>query len=204
MCHSTPIRRGRKPSQLSTLAGLYRLHVFFNLLQTARAHILAAVIASVPLHRVRQRLVQTPPRSPAQPRDGLRRIQPQQVRLVNLRRLVGIPSAAARRPKALPAPSPDSAPDAHPRRPAQSSSPRQTPRHPRTAARPAADIPHSGSSTCCHGRTASGLRITTASPAAHARIMSGTSRSGAQSPPPITFPARAEATPTRCSAHLSG
>jgi hypothetical protein len=56
--------------------------------------------------------------------------------------------------------------------------------------------PESGSSTCCHGRTASGLRTTIGSPAVSARMQSGTMRSSAQSPPPTTLPARALATRT--------
>jgi hypothetical protein len=51
--------------------------------------------------------------------------------------------------------------------------------------------PLSGSSTCCQGRVAAGLRTPIGSPRPRARIASGTIRSAAQSPQPITFRARA-------------
>ena len=51
--------------------------------------------------------------------------------------------------------------------------------------------PLSGSSTCCQGRVAAGLRTPIGSPRPRARIASGTIRSAAQSPQPITLPARA-------------
>ena len=46
------------------------------------------------------------------------------------------------------------------------------------------------------GRTADGRRIRSVSPVDHARTTSGMSRSSDQSPPPMTFPARAVATAT--------
>ena len=51
--------------------------------------------------------------------------------------------------------------------------------------------PLSGSSSCCQGRVAAGLRTPIGSPRPRARIASGTIRSAAQSPQPITLPARA-------------
>ena len=60
--------------------------------------------------------------------------------------------------------------------------------------------PVSGSSTCCQGRIAAGFRIRTAVDRENARIMSGSKRSVAQSPPPITLPARTVATPVTASA----
>ena len=56
--------------------------------------------------------------------------------------------------------------------------------------------PASGSRTCCHGRSASGFRTRMISPCSSARTQSGTNRSSAQSPPPMTLPARTVATPT--------
>ena len=56
--------------------------------------------------------------------------------------------------------------------------------------------PRTGSRTCCHGRTASGRRIFAGTPDAKAQMMSGTSLSSAQSPPPMTLPARTVATAT--------
>ena len=50
--------------------------------------------------------------------------------------------------------------------------------------------PFSGSNTCCQGLVASGLRIMTSSCLDHDLKQSGTILFNAQSPPPITFPAR--------------
>ena len=69
---------------------------------------------------------------------------------------------------------------------------------------PRSRYPESGSSTCCHGRTARGLRTGMGRRAASAAMASGTIRSFAQSPPPTTFPARALATATPCSRSRAG
>ena len=74
--------------------------------------------------------------------------------------------------------------------PGRSSTPTPPRRRRRAAARRPRGSPRAGTSTCCHGRTASGARSVTGSPASAARMQSATSRSGAQSPPPITLPAR--------------
>src|SRR5690242_18862559 len=58
--------------------------------------------------------------------------------------------------------------------------------------------PLRGSSTCCHGRVAVLLRTPIARDADKARMQSGTMRSSAQSPPPITLPALALAIRTGC------
>jgi len=54
--------------------------------------------------------------------------------------------------------------------------------------------PLNGSKTCCQGRVDSGCLITTGLFLIHALTASGIIRSSAQSPPPITFPARVLAT----------
>src|SRR5450830_1288030 len=59
---------------------------------------------------------------------------------------------------------------------------------------PSHKYPDSGSRTCCHGRTEPGLRTTTGFSSASARMQSGTKRSAAQAPPPMTLPDRTEAT----------
>jgi hypothetical protein len=56
--------------------------------------------------------------------------------------------------------------------------------------------PDSDSSTCCQGRVLRGLRTFNGRPSMVARTKSGTIRSAAQSPPPMTLPARAVATST--------
>ena len=56
-----------------------------------------------------------------------------------------------------------------------------------------------GSSTCWKGRTESGFRSTSGVPLSAALTQSGMMRSGAKSPPPITFPALAVLTATPCS-----
>ena len=53
--------------------------------------------------------------------------------------------------------------------------------------------PDNGSKTCCHGRIATGFLISISIPLLIERTQSGISLSNAQSPPPITFPARAVA-----------
>ena len=68
----------------------------------------------------------------------------------------------------------------------------------RPAARRAAGSRASGSSTCCQGRIGVGLRIAHRLAARRARARSpGRAGRSAQSPPPITLPARAVATPRR-------
>src|SRR5450756_471823 len=65
----------------------------------------------------------------------------------------------------------------------------------RASRAPSHRYPDSGSRTCCHGRTEPGLRTTIGLPSISARMQSGTRRSAAQSPPPMTLPDRTEATP---------
>src|ERR1035437_7560475 len=67
---------------------------------------------------------------------------------------------------------------------------------------PNAIYPDNGSRTCCHGLIARGERTLSTSCAWKARMMSGTMRLEAQSPPPKTFPERAEATRTPALAEL--
>jgi len=64
--------------------------------------------------------------------------------------------------------------------------------------------PPSGSNTCCQGRTAAGLRTATGFCASSALIISGIILSFAQSPPPITLPARVLAIAFWCCANLVG
>ena len=59
--------------------------------------------------------------------------------------------------------------------------------------------PLNGSSTYCQGRTAFALRILIGFLSSILLIISGTRRFSAQSPPPIAFPARTEATAIPCS-----
>ena len=56
--------------------------------------------------------------------------------------------------------------------------------------------PESGSNTCCQGRVDFGLRKRIGDPSSIARMQSGIIRSNAQSPPPITLPARVDAAPS--------
>src|SRR6516165_8708314 len=56
--------------------------------------------------------------------------------------------------------------------------------------------PRNGSKTNCHGRMAEGLRIKQGLPARKPRTRSGISWSAVQSPPPMAFPARADASAT--------
>ena len=138
--------------------------------------------------------VERPARAPAQPRARLRAVELQVIRLVRLRRRVAAPTTAP------PPQARSNSLDHPPHRSRVLVGGPEVPglREGRAVAhagvRRAAGSPTSGSSTCCQGRTASGLRMRDRRRRASiARKQSGTSRSAAQSPPPITLPARAVA-----------
>ena len=133
---------------------------------------------------------------PRQIRAGTRRVKAKRPSFVGMRprrrnaRMRRDPTGQpAGRPRAGPA-------RPHPSRVRSCRRPQQCPDQSRDAP-PDARYPASGSSTNCQGRVASGLRISTGSPQMKASTASGTSRSAARSPPPITLPARAVANPTR-------
>ena len=160
-----------------------------DLAQRLRAHVRPFAVAGVPGHGGVERGREVPARRPAEPLARERAVEPQHRRLAARR-----PPAARRGPPACRASARAAA-----RRPSRPGArpPRPGPKFHAppgvalaAAARRPSGSPRAGTARAATGAPRPGARSVTGSPASAARMQSATSRSGAQSPPPITLPAR--------------